>query len=538
MKIDRNEFFREASLLICSSLDFCQALGKARKYLMTIMPLEHLHLNIYMEKSKEAWTFTRSSNEEVCEKHVFTPSNNPRIQQYLEKYAELNRKGVLRYESSEDSPLGSVVALLLDCPGRSIVVIHLNIGDQYLGSVVAVAREGFVFTEEQAELLERLNEPFGIAVSNALSYEQLNRSKEKLAADNRYLNDELRRASRVPVVGSEGGLKHIMEMVDQIAQLNNTVLLLGETGVGKEVIANAIHQASPRRNGPLIKVNCGAIPENLIDSELFGHEKGAFTGAISRKQGRFERAQGGTILLDEIGELPESAQVRLLRVLQSKEIERVGGTGSIPVDLRVIAATHKELEKMVLEGRFRQDLWFRLNIFPIEIPPLRQRRGDIMTLVQYFMEQKAQELGMRSVPPVADGAFQKLLTYDWPGNVRELENLVERAMIKNRGQMIPLDPFGTSPALASQVSQSFSDQEECLFTCPGAEHCEEITSLENGRFLSLDEMVARQIEKALDLTRGKINGSGGAAEILKVHPSTLRHKMEKLGIAYGRDRTN
>ena len=216
-----------------------------------------------------------------------------------------------------------------------------------------------------------------------------------LADDNRYLYDELRSVSGDEIIGSDFGLKTVMEMVRQVAPLDSPVLLLGETGTGKEVIANAIHYSSPRKDGPFIKVNCGAIPETLLDSELFGHEKGAFTGAISQKRGRFERADKGTIFLDEIGELPLQAQVRLLSVLQTREIERVGGTSPIPVDIRIISATHRDLEEMIASRRFREDLWFRLNVFPITIPPLRQRREDIPALLHHLMERKSRELSSR-----------------------------------------------------------------------------------------------------------------------------------------------
>ena len=210
-------------------------------------------------------------------------------------------------------------------------------------------------------------------------------------------------------------------------------MLLGETGVGKEVVANELHKLSLRKDGPFIKVNCGAIPDTLIDSELFGHEKGAFTGAVSRKRGRFERADTGTIFLDEIGELPLPVQARLLRVLQNHEIERVGGERSISLDIRIIAATHRNLSEMVADGRFREDLWFRLNVFPVEIPPLRERTEDIPALVRHFVRIKAKALKIKKIPAFAHGAIDRLMAYDWPGNIRELENAVERDLIENQG---------------------------------------------------------------------------------------------------------
>ena len=536
-QIDKNLFFREVCLAICSSLDFCHSLGAAHKYLATTMPLEHIHLNLYQGKNEDIWTFTQGAQDGVCQKCVFSPADNPGVHECLEPYAELDRKPVLVYQTAERSPLGSVVAPVLGYQGRSIMVMHLNIGEHYLGSVVVTARQGEVFNEGHAELLNETNEPFGIAVSNALTYEQLNRIKERLADDNRFLNKELKRTSQVTIIGADGGLQSVMEMVEQVGHLNNSVLLLGETGVGKEIVANAIHQASPRRDGPMIKVNCGAIPHELIDSELFGHEKGAFTGATSRKLGRFERASGGTILLDEIGELPMSAQVRLLRVLQSKEIERVGGVEAIPVNIRVISATHRNLARMVMEGTFRKDLWFRLNVFPIEIPPLRQRREDIIPLMHHFMNLKATEMGMRPPVSIDEACVERLIRYDWPGNVRELENVIERALIKSRGKDQPLEVV-----VASMLSSLLPEKHvhESVALDPVSEATDFAgnysAATEGDGALSLDDVVARQIEKVLELTKGKVNGSGGAAEILQIHPSTLRHKMEKLGISYGRGR--
>jgi transcriptional regulator with GAF, ATPase, and Fis domain len=268
---------------------------------------------------------------------------------------------------------------------------------------------------------------------------------------------------------------------------------------------------SPRRSGPIIKVNCGAIPENLIDSELFGHEKGAFTGAVKQKRGLFERAHGGTIFLDEIGELPPWAQIRLLRVLQTQEIERVGGSPPIKLDIRVIAATHRDLKTMVDDGTFREDLWFRINAFPIHIPPLRRRTEDIPLLATHFIQKKSREFGI-SPPQVAHGALQRLTSHRWPGNVRELENTVERVLIQHRQ-----GPIHFHRALEKDVA-----------TPPAL-------SLEGDRKIrALNDVVRGHIEMALRLSKGKVNGPNGAAAYLDIHPNTLRKRMQKLGIAYGR----
>jgi transcriptional regulator with PAS, ATPase and Fis domain len=302
-----------------------------------------------------------------------------------------------------------------------------------------------------------------------------------------------------------------MYKVQQVAALDSPVLLLGETGVGKDVIANAIHYSSARSDGPFVSVNCGAIPDTLIDSELFGHEKGAFTGALSQKRGRFERANTGTIFLDEIGELPLQAQVRLLKVLQSKEIERVGGVKIIPLDIRIIAATNRNLEDMVKNHQFREDLWFRLNVFPIWIPPLRARRSDIPALLQYFISLKSRELKLPAVPTVSPGTTDALMNYHWPGNVRELQNVVERALILNpSGPLIFNHLDLRSPNKAVDIREK------------------------SGETNDLDEVISRHIRRVLSETKGKVDGSNGAAAILGINPSTLRNRMKKLGIDYGR----
>jgi len=290
----------------------------------------------------------------------------------------------------------------------SILVMPLVMEDIILGSLVIIAQGNDRYTEEHARLLSLLHEPYCIAMSNTLKHQQVLELKDMLTDDNRYLHRELLRISGDEIIGENFGLKGVMEMVRQVAPLDSPVLLLGETGAGKDVIANAIHYSSPRRDAPFITVNCGAIPETLMDSELFGHEKGAFTGALTQKRGRFERANKGTIFLDEIGELPPQAQIRMLRVLQNKEIERVGGSRPIQVDVRIMAATHRNLEEMIKSGQFREDLWFRINVFPVMIPPLRQRKEDIPALVTHFIERKSKELKLSTSPKLAIGAIDRL----------------------------------------------------------------------------------------------------------------------------------
>jgi transcriptional regulator with GAF, ATPase, and Fis domain len=303
-----------------------------------------------------------------------------------------------------------------------------------------------------------------------------------------------------------------MEQILKVSPLASPVLLSGETGTGKELIANAIHSFSPRHNGPLIKVNCGAIPETLIDSELFGHEKGAFTGAVAQQRGRFERADGGTIFLDEVSELPPNAQVRLLRVLQEKEIERVGGRHPIKIDVRIISATNKDLKKLVAEKLFRDDLFYRLCVFPIQIPPLRDRKIDIPGLVEYFMRKKAKEIGLHFIPKLLPGTMEALIEYGWPGNVRELINAVERAIIIHEGKPLSFEDIVGMPAHTD----------------------DQITLRPAVTTVTLREMEADHIRQALEKAGGKVEGEHGAATLLGMNPGTLRHRMRKLKIPFGR----
>lgn len=356
-----------------------------------------------------------------------------------------------------------------------------------------------------------VNEPAAIALANHQEYEETNRLKDLLADDKQYLQRELRKGLGERLIGADFGLKEVMDKVRRVAPLPSPILLIGETGTGKEIIANAIHDLSNRSDGPLIKVNCGAIPETLVDSELFGHEKGAFTGAIAQKRGRFERAQGGTIFLDEVSELLPQAQVRLLRVLQEKEIERVGGTKPVKVDARIVSATNRDLESLVGKGQFREDLYFRLSVFPISVPPLRERRNDIPAFVHYFIFKKAREMVMPLIPTLAPGEIDRLMAYDWPGNVRELENAVERAIILSDPKHVTFADTIGRPAPSLSKDGSLGEQES----------------------ERLDQVEVRHIEAVLKKTAGKVSGKGNAAELLGINPNTLRHRMRKLGIRFG-----
>ncbi len=327
--------------------------------------------------------------------------------------------------------------------------------------------------------------------------------KERLQAENVFLQEEIKGASSFEeIVGESASLRRVFHKVEQVAPTETNVLILGETGTGKELVAHAIHSRSPRRHRPLVKVNCAALPSTLIESEFFGHEKGAFTGALSRKIGRFELAGGGTIFLDEIGDLALDLQAKLLRVLQEGEFERIGSTATLKVDVRVIAATNRKLEKEVAAGTFRSDLYYRLNVFPVELPPLRERRDDIALLVWYFIAKSQRKLA-KSITEVPKKTMETLTAYAWPGNVRELENVIERAVI-------------LSPGSTLRVDESFAR------ATPGRGGSTSVRSLE--------DIERAHISAVLEACGGRIKGKGNAAERLGLNPSTLRSRMKKLGI--------
>lgn len=336
---------------------------------------------------------------------------------------------------------------------------------------------------------------------------EVERLKDRLQAENLYLQEEIRVGHNFgEILGQSPELRKVLHQIEQVATTDATVLILGETGTGKELVARAIHHLSPRRGRALVKLNCAALPATLIESELFGHEKGAFTGALARKIGRFELADGGSLFLDEVGDLPLELQAKLLRVLQESEFERVGNSHSIKVDVRVLAATNRDLKEAVAGGRFREDLYYRLHVFPIALPPLRQRRDDIPLLVRHFMDKHGKKLG-RAVTGVPVKAMDALCAYGWPGNIRELENVIERALILSSGTTLLLDDLvDLHPAASADVSA----------TKPTG--------------LTLEEAERHHISAMLEETYWQIEGRDGAAARLNINASTLRSRMRRLGI--------
>ncbi len=513
--ISDNEFFREVTLRICGSLKIEEGLHACYRYLAQHIPMDKLYLERHEPDFSGVRVIAEADAESGRRTHVSVPlpaDLRAALAEAEDSVLADEFSGIEVINRPEHHPLGKYLLQALGEPMSSYMGLPLILGETFVGGLGAIARGNDRYTDDHMHLFSILKEPFFVAVSNALRHEEVVRLRDRLTDDNRQLQRELLHISGDEIVGADFGLRETMRQVAQVAPTESPVLITGETGVGKDVIANAIHLGSSRRDGPFIPVNCGAIADTLIDSELFGHEKGAFTGALSRKRGRFERADKGTILLDEIGEMPTEAQVRLLRVLQHREIERVGGTDRIPVDIRIIAATNQDLKQMVQDGRFREDLFFRLNVFPIEVPPLRDRKSDIPALVHFFTERKARDLKLGETPRLASGAIDVLLGYNWPGNVRELENVIERAMILHRGEPLRFDELGGLAVAASIPCAPNPDDAD----------------------MNLDNVVARHIKRALGKTGGKVHGPGGAAELLGVNANTLRYRMQKLGIPFGR----
>jgi formate hydrogenlyase transcriptional activator len=378
----------------------------------------------------------------------------------------------------------------------------LDFRGERLGVVGYVSRN--TISKEAFDMLGIFADQAAMAIKNAFLFREMDRYKERLQIENAYLAEEIR-AERgfEEVVGASPALRAVIRQVKQVAPVDSTVLLTGETGTGKELIARAIHGLSPRSGRTLIKMNCGAIPHGLVESELFGHERGAFTGALQRRIGRFELADKGTLFMDEVGELPLDTQIKLLRVLQEHELERVGGSRQITVDVRLVAATNRDLDAEVGAGRFRSDLFFRLNVFPIHIPPLRERVEDIPILVRHFLAHFQRKLG-KPLETVTAGSLSELQRYSWPGNIRELQNVVERACVLARSSTVDI-----ADAL------HMSDEEAAEKEAP---------------IQTLEDAERALVRRALAAANGKVHGADGAAALLGLNGNTLRSRMQKLGI--------
>ena len=406
-----------------------------------------------------------------------------------------------------------------------------------LGFLTIARTTETLFTPEELEFLTRAAGQIAIAIENALAYKEISELKDKLAQEKLYLEEEIRSDMNFEnIVGNSPTLRHVLELVETVAPNDSTVLLLGETGTGKELIARAIHDRSRREDRTFVKMNCAAIPTGLLESELFGHEKGAFTGAIAQKVGRLELADQGTLFLDEVGDIPIEIQPKLLRALQEREFERLGSTHTRKVNIRLVAATNRDLEEMIAKKEFRSDLYYRLNVFPIRIPPLRERKEDIPLLVSYFVQKFAKQMQKR-IEAISPAVMKGLVASEWPGNIRELENFIERAVILTRGKSLeaPLGELRRAGAQETGTVVKDSGQQDIARIVK--ETLDALTGNKTpgyeGAQKKREERAQKkreEIERALTESRGRVGGAEGAAALLGVNRTTLLSRIRRFGI--------
>ena len=435
---------------------------------------------------------------------------------------------VVDWRESEGFPSEAYAIAAAEGVKLSCIIPLVNHG-RVLGRLSISRRTETSFTPDEVEFLSQISGQIAIAVENALAYREISELKDKLAQEKLYLEEEIRSEMNFEqIIGNSSTLKHVLQLVETVAPSDSTVLLLGETGTGKELIARAIHDRSQRKDRTLVKLNCAAIPTGLLESELFGHERGAFTGAIGQKIGRMELADKGTLFLDEVGDIPVEIQPKLLRALQEREFERLGSTHTRRVNVRLVAATNRDLEKMIAAREFRQDLFYRLNVFPIRVPPLRERREDIPLLVSYFVQRLAKQM-QKKIEAIPTAVMKGLTAWEWPGNIRELENFIERAVILTRGKSLE--------APLAELRKLNRDEP----THPAAQQTHEdiarivketINALSNKKSVP-DEHVKQQrdeIVRALTESKGRVGGADGAAARMGMNRTTLLSRMKKLGI--------
>jgi formate hydrogenlyase transcriptional activator len=509
---DHNQLLLDVSNAVTSHLDIRDLLGATSACVKRVIPHDVAALALYDDDARVLRVHTLNApwgEPYADEGFVMTLEDSPAGR------AATTRQPVLIHKLDPAEYASPIVARAYNAGLRSSCNVPLIAHDRLLGVVAVASRQESAFRQGDVKLLCHIAGQLAIAVENSLAFRELAQLKNKLVSEKLYLEEEIQTEYNFEeIIGQSASLKKILQQVKTVAPTDSAVLLCGETGTGKELIARAIHSSSNRRERTLVKLNCAAIPTGLLESELFGHEKGAFTGAIAQRIGRFELANKGTLLLDEVGEIPLDLQPKLLRVLQEHEFERLGSSRTIRTDARMIAATNVDLPQMVAEKKFRSDLFYRLNVFPITIPPLRDRIDDIPLLIGYFTQKHALRMNKR-VDKIPKETVDALCSYPWPGNVRELENFMERSVILSSGVELQA-PLGE---LKATTTVSFSG---AIPETPQAKPAAGPRSLED---------VERQhIQEILEQTRGVIGGKGGAAEILGLPTSTLRNRMKKLGL--------
>src|SRR5512132_2873919 len=505
----------EINNAIITNLTQAALLHAVTESLRRVIPFDRAGFSLYVPERK---TFRLLATESEFSSDYFQVGLELRRGEGVSTWVLDHQQPVLRRELEKEQQYPNDRRHLADgiC---SYCVVPLSIRGKSIGTLNVGSRTRNQYSERDLEFLQEVASQVALAVENMQSYQEIAALKVRLEKENVYLQEEIRTEHNFEeIVGNSPALLAVLRRVDQVAPTDSTVLISGETGTGKELIARAIHNRSNRKSRPLVKVNCSAISAGLVESELFGHVKGAFTGAFERRIGRFELADGGAIFLDEVGELPLETQVKLLRVLQEREFEPVGSNRSVRVDVRIIAATNRNLRESISAGSFRSDLYYRLNVFPLEVPPLRERRSDIPQLAMYFLSRYSRNLGKRMEGLSAAGT-ERLIRYSWPGNIRELQNVIERALILSPGPILELE----SDLVSVSASETLHD--------PAREVAEaaQPTGPSSG-LKTLEEVERAHISAVLQQTHGVIEGANGAAKTLGMHPNTLRHRMEKLGI--------
>lgn len=505
-------FWREA----CRHIELSESIARLTELVRRKIPVELVLVRRFSARNAVVETVAVGQHGGVP---IPRQARTECTQDDVDRITEWSREGnVLRSENRERFPVLKTI-IPADLRG-SVMAGPLVTSNGKIGILLFVGNHA-EFADEHEAVMKSLLEPFTVALENHQRFKEIARLQKAAEAEKQALLSRLRRQEIVEeIVGDNGTLRGVMEQVEQVAPTNAPVLILGETGTGKEVIARAIHARSARRDGPVVRVNCGAIAPELIDSELFGHEKGSFTGAVNEHPGWFERADGGTLFLDEIGELSLAAQVRLLRVLQDGSYERVGGKQTRTADVRLIAATHRDMDRLVADGLFREDLWYRISVFPIYLPPLRARFDDLPELVRHFARNAGLRLGGIPLEPTQED-MNMLRAYPWPGNVRELSAVIERAAILGGGQRLDIaGAMGTKlHALAERTGEPSDTSSGETFSRSDA------TPID-----TLDNVMAEHIKRALAHTKGRIEGPFGAAQLLGINPNTLRGRMRRLGI--------
>lgn len=516
---DRFRVLLEVNNVLISSRELPELFPGIVSTLERVIHHDYTSLALFDPASRtlRIYAFYFPSNQNIFKPDTIVPlENTPAGRAIATGQPRIARGAELDHYPSE------VVSILRAEGLQAICCVPLIHRDRTFGTLNLASRRLDAFTPADVELLQPVGAQIAIAVENALAFKEIDALKDKLAVEKLYLEEEIRSEINFEeIVGESTALKRALGQVELAAPAATTVLLLGETGTGKELFARAIHNLSPRRDRTFVKINCAAIPSGLLESELFGHEKGAFTGAINQKIGRFELADRGTLFLDEVADIPLELQPKLLRVLQEQEFERLGGTRTQRVDVRVVAATNLDLSKLVAQRSFRNDLYYRLNVFPIQIPALRERHEDIPLLVRYFVQRFSRSLN-KEVQYIPADAMEALERYSWPGNVRELENLIERAVLLSPGKelRIPLselkDDSGLAAASGADASSPFTSQAS--------------PSSLSSSISTLEEAERQHILRALKQTQWRIAGPKGAATLLGMKRTTLQARMRKLGI--------